>query len=229
MANVSSSIAPLIVIEGIDGSGKGTQAKRLHEILTQQGHRCGLLSFPQYDDNFFGARIGDFLNGEFGDLGDLDPFLISLLYAGDRFESREKILAAQAESELLILDRYVPSNLAHQAAKYHGTQRAQLIEWIEKIEYEIFKVPRPSQVILLDTPVETSQNLIARKSQRTYTDQKADLQESDTTYLSEVRNVYLEVAQSQPKWTVVPVVLDGHLRTIDEIGDDILGIAQNLL
>lgn len=228
MANVSSSIAPLFVIEGIDGSGKGTQAKRLHEILTQQGHRCGLLSFPQYDDNFFGARIGDFLNGEFGNLGDLDPFLISLLYAGDRFESREKILAAQAESDLLILDRYVPSNLAHQAAKYQGEKRGQLIEWIDKIEYEIFKVPRPSQVVLLDTPVETSQNLIARKSQRTYTDQKADLQESDTSYLDDVRNVYLDVAKANPEWTVVPVVQNGSLRTIEEIGDEILCIAQNL-
>lgn len=229
MHDTASSSTPILVIEGIDGSGKGTQASYVNQILTMEGRRCSLFSFPRYDHTFFGKRIGDFLNGEFGTLDELNPFLVSLLYSGDRFESREAILQAQAESELVILDRYVPSNIAHQSAKSTGEQRKQLTQWIEKIEYEIFAVPRPSQVVLLDTPVDISQNLIAQKSARTYTDQAADLQEADVPYLSKVREVYLELAATNADWSVVPVANDLGLRPIEDIGQDVLSIARSIL
>ncbi|MDA7527425.1 thymidylate kinase [bacterium] len=229
MHDSASSPIPILVIEGIDGSGKGTQASYVNEILTKEGRRCSLFSFPRYDKTFFGERIGDFLNGEFGTLDELNPFLVSLLYSGDRFESREAILQAQAESELVILDRYVPSNIAHQSAKYSGEKRTQLTAWIERIEYEIFAVPRPSQVVLLDTPVDISQNLIAQKSARTYTDQAADLQEADVPYLLKVREVYLELAANNADWSVVPVANDLGLRPVEDIGQDVLSIARSIL
>lgn len=221
--------APILVIEGIDGSGKGTQAQRLKRCLTDLGHRACLLSFPQYDDTFFGQRIADFLNGRFGSLDQLDPFLVSLLYAGDRFESRTKIVTAQDTVDLVILDRYVASNIAHQTAKYDTPQREQLRDWIEQIEYEIYRIPRETQVVLLDTPVDVSQALIAQKSPRSYTDQAADLQEADQPYLKRVREVYLELAQLNNHWTTVPVTCNGELRTIDEIGQEILDISLRLL
>ncbi|QDT32398.1 nucleoside/nucleotide kinase family protein [Thalassoglobus polymorphus] len=225
----SPDLAPILVIEGIDGSGKGTQAKHVQQALTNEGHNCTLLSFPQYEQTFFGKRIGDFLNGSFGSLNELNPFLVSLLYSGDRFESREKILDARKSSQLLILDRYVPSNIAHQSAKYSGEQRSELREWIEHIEYEIFSVPRPSEIILLDTPVQVSQDLIAKKEMRTYTDQAADLQEADVPYLDKVREVYLELARENPMWNIIPVSIGSEIRSIEEIGQDILKIARNLL
>ena len=229
MQNQQTDNAPILVVEGIDGSGKGTQSKLAYDTLTRQGHRCAYFSFPRYEQTFFGKRIGDFLNGEFGTLDELNPFLVSLLYSGDRFESREAILQAQTESELVILDRYVPSNIAHQASKLSGAQRTQLIEWIEQIEYEIFAVPKPTRIILLDTPVETSQDLIARKAARTYTDHAADLQESDVSYLAKVRDVYLELASNRGNWSVVPVTDDSGLRSIESISENVLEIARSLI
>ena len=222
-------MCPILVIEGIDGSGKGTQAKFVSQALNAENKRCTLISFPRYSETFFGARIGDFLNGKFGTLDELNPFLVSLLYSGDRFESLKTILQAQKESDLVVLDRYVPSNVAHQSAKYSGQQREQLKDWIENIEYEIFGVPRPNQVVLLDTPVEISQNLIAQKSARDYTDQAADLQEEDVPYLSKVREVYLELAAANSDWSVVPVSSEGDVRPIETIGQEVLSIAQSII
>lgn len=229
MQQEHSKASPILVIEGIDGSGKGTQSKYVCEELLKQGCNCYLLSFPRYSETFFGQRIGDFLNGAFGTLDELNPFLVSLLYSGDRFESRDAILQAQSSADILILDRYVPSNVAHQTAKVSGVQRQQLREWIEQIEFEIFAVPRPTQVVLLDTPVEISQNLIARKDARSYTDHVADLQESNLPYLAKVRDVYLELADTSPNWTVIPVTNESGIRAIEEIGNEILSIAESLL
>ncbi len=215
------ALAPIFVIEGIDGSGKGTQSRLLAEQLNARGIDSQVLSFPQYENTFFGARIGDFLNGKFGELGELNPFLVSLLYAGDRFESKTAIQQARETSEIIILDRYVPSNIAHQAAKLDGEARKQLGLWIEKIEYEIFGLPRPHRIILLDTPVDVSQKLIADKSARTYTDQAADLQEADTTYMARVRNAYLDLSRDNPQWITIPVAEAERIRSIDEISEDI--------
>jgi dTMP kinase len=123
-------VSLLVVIEGIDGSGTGTQASRLRERLEQRGLRVGLLSFPRYSETFFGQRIGDFLNRKFGELHEVDPFLAALLYAGDRLESKAELNRQLASSDVLILDRYVPSNIAHQAGKRTGAERRQLAEWI---------------------------------------------------------------------------------------------------
>jgi dTMP kinase len=111
-----TTVAPLIVIEGIDGSGKGTQAQQLTERLAAAGHRVRLLSFPRYRDTLFGQAIGEFLNGRFGQLDEVHPFLASVLYAADRYESKQVLLEALQQSDFVVCDRYVPSNLAHQGA-----------------------------------------------------------------------------------------------------------------
>lgn len=221
-------VSLLVVIEGIDGSGKGTQAARLRERLQRRKLRVGLLSFPRYEATFFGRRIGDFLNKRFGDLHEVDPFLASLLYAGDRFESRGELLRQLSENDVLILDRYVPSNMAHQAGKQTGEARRQLSEWIETVEYEIYGLPRPDLVILLDTPAQVSQELIARKAQRTYTAEAADMQEADSDHLSQTRTVYCELA-AERGWSILPVTVGGQLRPIDHITDDVENLVRQSL
>lgn len=218
----------LVVIEGIDGSGKGTQASRLRERLEQRGLRVGLLSFPRYSETFFGQRIGDFLNRKFGELHEVDPFLAALLYAGDRLESKAELNRQLASSDVLILDRYVPSNIAHQAGKRTGAERQQLAEWIEKIEYDIHGLPRPDLVVLLDTPADVSKDLISRKAQRDYTDAAADMQEADTDYLSRVRTAYRELA-SEHRWSVVQVTNADGLRTIEAITTDVEALVDQAL
>ena len=221
-------VSLLVVIEGIDGSGKGTQTVRLRDRLIARGLRAGLLSFPRYDATFFGERIGDFLNGKFGQLNEVDPFLASLLYAGDRLESKAELLKLLAESDVLILDRYVPSNIAHQAGKRTGEARRELAGWIEKIEYDLFGLPRPDLVVLLDTPTEVSQELIAKKAQRTYTDSAADMQEADTGYLSRVRSAYCELA-AERSWSIVSVVNEKGLRPMEEITVEIEQLVDRAL
>jgi dTMP kinase len=217
----------LVAIEGIDGSGKGTQAGRLTERLRLEGVSVELLSFPRYQATRFGKAIGDFLNGRFGPLDQVHPILASLLYAGDRFESREVLKAAIQANEVVVLDRYVASNIAHQGAKLTGSLRQELKEWVETVEFDIFALPKPDLVVLLDLPAEAAQKLIAKKSARSYTDKKADLQEADGAYLAEVRRVYLELAANEPRWRIVPCLKNGTLRPIGEIGDEIDEIVQS--
>lgn len=210
----------LVVIEGIDGSGKGTQTTQLRDRLMSQGLSVGMLSFPRYTETFFGQRIGDFLNRKYGELDQVDPFLAALLYAGDRLESKAALLQQLDSHAVVILDRYVPSNLAHQAGKRNGAERRQLAAWIEQVEYEIYGLPRPDLVILLDTPADVSKELIARKAQRTYTQEAADMQESDTGYLDRVRSAYRELA-AERHWSIISVADERGIRPIVDITNDL--------
>ncbi len=219
----------LVNIEGIDGSGKGTQAARLQARLLARGCRTQLVSFPRYRETHFGHKVADFLNGRFGQLNEVNPFLASLLYAGDRFESKSWLEKAIDEHDVVIFDRYVPSNMAHQASKLDGAERAELIAWIEELEFGIYELPRPDLCVLLDIPPQMAQQLIARKAPRDYTEQAADLQESDSTHLARTRQVYLELAQSQPSWNCVSCVAGDQLRTADEIEAEIWDLVQPLL
>jgi len=218
-------VAQLIAIEGIDGSGKGTQSALLVEHLRQTGHRVALLSFPRYEQTRFGAAIGDFLNGRFGELNTVHPQLAALLFAGDRFESKDVILKAAAENEVVVFDRYVASNVAHQAAKLDGPERSQLIRWIEAIEYEVYGVPRVGLTILLDLPAAAAQRLIAEKARRSYTDKTADLHEEDAGYLEQVRLVYRTLAEQNASWVRIDCTVDGTIRPADEITAQVRALA----
>lgn len=211
----------LIDIEGIDGSGKGTQAKRLYDRLVAEGAPARLLSFPRYDATLFGLAIGEFLNGAYGTLDQVHPFLVSLLFAGDRYESKDVLLEALQSSEVVVLDRYVPSNVAHQASKLDGQQRTDLARRILKIEFEIFALPKPDLVLLLDLPVALAQELIGRKAARNYTDRAHDLQEADGSYLGRVREMYLELARTEPNWQVIECCQAEHLKSVDDIAAEI--------
>jgi dTMP kinase len=217
----------LIAMEGIDGSGKGTQAALLQERLNRAGTRTALLSFPRYQQTAFGTQIGRFLNGEFGGLDQVHPILASLLFAGDRFESRSLILQSLADHAVVLCDRYVASNIAHQAAKRSGPQRQELVDWIERLEFGIYQLPQPQLTIWLDVPVAQAQKMIARKARRTYTDKAADLQEADGEYLQQVREVYGFLAKNRPGWRRIDCLSQGQLRSIDEIAEEIFKIVES--
>ena len=219
----------LIAIEGIDGSGKGTQAGKLHQKCQEQGIASSLIGFPRYDQTLFGKSIGDFLNGRFGQLDEVNPFLASLLYAGDRFESRDHIFQMLESSQVVIFDRYIPSNIAHQGAKLSGAERAEFIQWIEQIEYDIYSMPRLDLAILLDLPADYAQKLVAEKQARSYTEKVADLQEADQSYLANVRQVYLQLAEVNPHWQKIDSLHENQLRSIEEIGNEIWSHVSGLL
>lgn len=219
----------LVAIEGIDGSGKGTQAKRLRETLAARGRSVALLSFPRYESTLFGRAIGNYLNGRFGELEAVSPYLAAVLFAGDRFESRSLLLEAIAANDVVILDRYVASNVAHQGAKLPESERAELGDWILRLEHEVFGLPRADVVVLLDLPVDLAQKQIAEKSARSYTDQAADLHEADTAYLTATRNAYLDLAAREPGWRTIDCTTDDSanaVRPIEEIAEELLAIVE---
>jgi len=220
-------MATLIAIEGIDGAGKGTQAGRLVASLRNLGFKVDTLQFPRYSATTFGSAIGDFLNGRFGALNEVHPQLAAVLYAGDRYESRPLLLRMMEENDVIVLDRFVGSNLAHQSAKLEGEARIALIDWIEKVEHEVFALPRPTITILIDMSSQMSRELVSRKAARDYTTQAADLQESDLPYLEKVRRCYLALSHSRLDWrTVHGLNDDGALKSIDEVGDEILAVVK---
>ncbi|MDA1231898.1 MAG: thymidylate kinase [Planctomycetota bacterium] len=223
-------MATLIAIEGIDGAGKGTQAGRLVSSLRDTGLRVDTLQFPRYSATTFGSAIGDFLNGRFGSLSEVHPQLAAVLYAGDRYESRSLLMKMIEDNDVVVLDRFVGSNLAHQSAKLDGDERATLIEWIEKVEFEVFELPKPSLTILIDMSSQMSRELVSRKEARDYTDQKSDLQESDLPYLEKVRRCYLALSHSRLDWrTIHGLNDDGLLKSIDEVGDEIFAVVKSQL
>ncbi len=222
-------MALLIAIEGIDGSGKGTQSARLVDQLNARGIITGTLQFPRYGATTFGQSIGDFLNGKFGELSEVHPQLAAVLYAGDRFESKEKLQSLMDTSDVVVLDRYVGSNLAHQASKLQGEPREQLIDWIERIEFGVFGLPKADVTILIDMSSTWSRELVSRKAAREYTSREADLQEADTTYMGQVRRCYQQIAASRADWHVISGLTEsGELRTIDDVGDQILRFVMQL-
>jgi dTMP kinase len=219
-------VGQLIAIEGIDGSGKGTQAARLRDALAADGLAVTLLSFPRYEATLFGRAIGEYLNGRFGALDAVSPYLASLLFAGDRFESRELLRTAIDEHDVVLLDRYVASNVAHQGAKLEGDERAELADWILRVEHEVFALPRADLVLLLDLPVPAAQRQIAQKAARSYTEREADLHEADAAYLANVRAAYLALARSEPNWTTIDCAPEGTVRPIDDIAAELLAVVR---
>jgi dTMP kinase len=219
----------LLAIEGIDGAGKGTQAARLAETAAGHGRRVASFSFPLYDDNPFSRAVGDYLNGEFGTADEVHPELAALLYAGDRFHARPRIVSALQEHDLVVCDRYVASNQAHQGAKLTGKERRRLLDWLEEVEFGEFALPRPQLVILLDAPVALARRLVGRKAARGYTTLEADIHEADAAHSGATREVYLELAD-RDGWQVVSTAGDdGAAREVDDIAAEIWTAVEPLL
>jgi dTMP kinase len=222
-------VGVLLEIEGIDGSGKGTQAARLAETATAAGRSVATFSFPTYDGNPFSRAVADYLNGAFGGADEVHPELAGLLYACDRWHARPQLMAALEKSDLVVLDRYVASNLAHQGSKLQGDERERLLAWLVEVEYGEFALPRPDLVVLLDAPPALARELVGRKSARAYTTLTEDIHESDTAHTDATRDMYLELARREG-WRVVTVTgEDGLVRDIDDIAGEIWAAVEPLL
>lgn len=219
----------LIAVEGIDGSGKRTQVHLLAQALTARGHSVTCFGFPNYD-SWFGKMVAQFLNGEFGPLESVDPHFSALLYAGDRFESKPRIQIALAEGAIVLADRYIGSNLAHQTARAPREKRAAFIAWIEHLEYRIYALPREARVVYLRVPPRQAQELIARKAERAYTAARHDLQEASIRHLEEALAVYDELAR-RPNWTRIECYAEAGaaLRSPEDIAREVLAAVEPVL
>lgn len=218
----------LICIEGIDGSGKNTQTTTLLEKLNQQGVKTRMYSFPAYSETFFGKEIGLYLNGEFGGIDQVHPKLASLLFAGDRFEKSKQIKQDLEQGINVICDRYVESNIAHQCSKLPQAERQAFTDWLLKLEYGVFELPKPDISVLLDVPLDFSKQLVLKKAARDYTEHKEDIHEQAHGYLEVVYQVYQDLADTQG-WAKVQCVDGGELRSIEAINGDLLSHVTALI
>lgn len=219
-----------IVIEGTDGSGKGTQFSLLADKLTSEGYDVATFDFPQYDlhSSYF---VREYLNGRYGTAEEVGPYTGSLFYALDRFEAAPKIRQALEEGKIVLANRYVGSNMGHQGTKFqHAEERRGYFIWLDNLEFEMLKIPRPTLSFVLRVPAETAQELVDKKSARSYTDLKRDLHEADLDHLTRAVNVFDEMCQLFPKdFSRIDCVRDGQLLGIDAVHDIIWQKVQPML
>lgn len=197
----------LIVIEGLDGAGKSTQLKLLQKHFESEGRVCNFLHFPRNDTPYFGELISRFLRGEFGKLDEVDPYLVAMLYAGDRKDAAKLLNNWLINDQIVLLDRYVYSNIAYQCAKINDeTERTRLKNWIFSLEFKHFGIPEPSLNIFLDVPFSfTRKKLEERRigDDRDYLNGNSDIHESSLSFQERVRQEYLDTAVNDKKLEII--------------------------
>jgi len=197
----------LFVIEGIDGAGKSTQIKLLKEFLERRGSGCEYLHFPRTGTPFFGELIGRFLRGEFGSLDEVNPWLVAMLYAGDRKDASEKIRNWLKKGSIVLLDRYTYSNIAYQCAKLDDIREQEnLMKWILDLEFRHFAIPVPDLNIFLDVPVSfIRKNLSSARTgeDREYLNGIKDIHEGSLSFQEKVREMYIRVSRTDNNLCVV--------------------------
>ena len=196
-----------IVLEGLDGAGKSTQIKLLRQLFASRGSESEYVHFPRFDSPVFGELIARFLRGELGSVESVDPYIVALLFAGDRADMAPQIRAWQAEGKVVIVDRYVYSNIGYQCAKLATEeQRAKLKQWILDTEYGYYNIPRPDLSLFLDVPFAfTAKSLTEQREgdDRAYLNGSKDIHESSLDLQQMVRNVYLEAAKTDDALEVI--------------------------
>jgi dTMP kinase len=223
----------LIVLEGLDGAGKTTQVNLLRKHFESQNMESAFLHFPRFDAPVYGGLIASFLRGEFGEVNTVDPRLVALLYAGDRDNAAPKLRSWLDEGKIVILDRYVYSNIAFQCAKIaDSAKREHLRKWIFDMEYNFFDIPRPDVCIFLDVPFGFTVEKL--KSQRDGTDRdylngKQDIHESDFDLQKRVREVYIEQTDIDKDFVLVNCVdEDSRMKQPQIIHREIITLIERL-
>lgn len=214
----------LIVLEGIDGSGKHTQLEMLARAMRERGIPYATIDFPRYE-GFFGKMIAQYLNGEFGSLKDVDAYFSALLFAGDRLENKKQIEALLNDGKLVLADRYIASNLAHQTARVAAYRQKAFQAWIKRLEYKVYRLPPEDRVIYLKIPAARAQQLIQRKGARKYTRRRKDLQEASAKHLARAAQIFDRLAR-QANWSTVNCMESGQVRSPEDIHSDVMAILQ---
>lgn len=214
----------LIVIEGLDGSGKATQADLLYKKLIEKGNKVLKVSFPDYNSNS-SSLIKMYLSGEFGSHPeDVNAYAASSFYAVDRYASFKRKWQKEYENGTIILcDRYTTSNAIHQCCKLEKKNWDKYLEWLFNYEYKLLGIPSPDLVIFLQVDVNESQFLIS--SRYNGHEEKKDIHESDIEYLKRARKA-ADYCAVKLGWNLVRCMENGEMRSIDDIHSEIMKIIQ---
>ena len=217
----------LIIFEGLDGSGKGTQTKLTADHLRQRGADLRQITFPNYESNS-SALVKMYLAGEFGEHpDDVNAYAASSFYAVDRFASYKTDWGEfYREGGLVLSDRYTTSNAVHQASKEPPERRAEFLRWLYDLEYDRLGLPRPDLVLYLDAPVEFTAQLMRHREAETNT--HADIHEQDLAYLRTCREMG-RYAADYYGWKRIRCVENGALRSIEAIHEEIYALVAACL
>ena len=216
----------LVVIEGLDGSGKSTQLDLLYENLKKHGIECRAVSFPDYD-NPSSTLVKMYLNGNFGtDPNDVNAYAASFFYTVDRYASyKAKWGEYYKNGGTVVSGRYTTSNAVHQASKLSEDKWEDFLSWLYDFEYNKIGIPKPDKVIFLDMPVEVSQKLLTKRYEGD--NSKKDIHESDTEYLDRCRKAAVFTAKYSG-WEIIPCADYGEARSIEDIANDVLNSVLKL-
>jgi len=208
-----------MVIEGLDGAGKSTQVAKITDALKEKGREVKYLHFPRYDSPVYGELISSFLRGEMGTIESVDPRLVALLYAGDRADAAKILRDWIDAGYVVIVDRYVYSNIAYQCAK--SDSKEELRNWIFSLEYDYNGIPKPDLSIFLDVPFSfTTERLTSTRDgddDRGYLEGKKDIHEASLSFQEHVREEYLKAVERDVDFVRVDCSLDGKMAPADII------------
>jgi dTMP kinase len=210
-----------IVMEGLDGAGKSTQIELLKNYLDRRNIEYRYIHFPQTDypanSPVYGDMVANFLKGEYGDIKQVNPYLVALLYAGDRYNAGARIREWLEAGYFVLLDRYVYSNMAFQGAKFSRPEEKQeLRRWIEHLEYEYHRIPKPVLSIFLRMPFDFVRRKLAdtrKGTDRTYLDGKDDIHESSLEFQEKVEKEYLQLVEENNDFHLINC-FDGSGKTL---------------
>jgi dTMP kinase len=185
----------LIVLEGTDGAGKSTQLEFIKDYLKQRNLKFDYLHFPKYGHNEFSTVIAKFLQGDFGNVDEVNPYFVANIYAMDRFLFLPELNKMLEDNDVVLLDRYVFSGMAFQAGKYRDQEEAnEIITWLDDFEFTFLDLPYPDLTLFLDVPIEVTKGRLKTKRKgkdRDYLEGKQDIHEADLKFQGRVRDAYI--------------------------------------
>ena len=211
----------LIVIDGLDGSGKQTQTLKLYERLKDENYKVYKTSFPNYESKT-GEIVKMYLSGKFGGVDDVNAYQGSIPYAMDRYVSfiNDEWGRKYREGYLIICDRYTTSNLIHQGTKVSNEELINYINWLKDLEYKKLNIPIPDDVLYLDVPIEVSENLIKNRLNKFTNQKELDIHERNLDYLRKCYYITQKISKLED-WNVIDCTQNSEMLSIDDIHEKI--------
>ena len=219
----------LIVIEGVDASGKATQTKLLYEFLLKEEKKVIKVEFPDYESPS-SSLVKMYLSGQFGEnADDVNPYVASTFFAADRYASyKTKWEKLYNDDYIVVADRYVTANMIHQASKFEKREdKEKFIDWLCEFEYGMYALPQPDVKIFLDVPPHISEELMRERLNKFTKEEEKDIHERDKDYLYKTYENAKFVAENYG-FNIICCVKDGNLRSIEDIQSEIRKIVHGL-
>lgn len=226
---MNNSNGKFIVIDGTDGSGKATQLELLKNRLEKMGHEVAVADFPQYGKKSAGC-VEEYLAGKYGTADEVGPYVGSIFYAVDRYDASFEIKQWLREGKIVLSNRYVTANMGHQGGKItNPLERKSYFDWLHKLEFELFNIPKPDLNIILHVPAEISQQLALLRQREEYVGKTTDIHEEDLIHLKKAEETYLEISSKFENFALISCTENNIIKTREAIHELVFAETELLL